>query len=337
MRSFRPLLHLFSVWFLLALLVPLLAGAGAPAPIAMPPVGEAGQARSAAAYGRLPLTVEHNQGQAAPGVRFLARGAGYGLALTRTGAILALHKSTPRARSLDRSRPTAKGTDARLALRFLGANPHVRLVGDQPLPGRVNYLLGNDPSKWLTGLRTFGEVRYRNLYRGIDARFYRDHGFGIAVDAAGNAYLTGSTRSEDFPITPGAFDTSPYGGFVTKLAAAAITVLVDIKPGSDTNPINLRSQGVIPVAILSTASFDSTSFDSASVCFGDAEDASQRDCTEAHGTGHLEYVNGDGRLDLLLHFESEQTKIDPGDTQACLTGTTATTSNVEGCDSITTL
>ena len=39
-----------------------------------------------AAYGRLPLAFEPNQGQAGAGVRFLARGAGYGLALTRTGA-----------------------------------------------------------------------------------------------------------------------------------------------------------------------------------------------------------------------------------------------------------
>jgi hypothetical protein len=115
-------------------------------------------------------------------------------------------------------------------------------------------------------------------------------------------------------------------------------VPVDIKPGSATNPINLRSRGVIPVAILSTDSFDATTVDPASVCFGGAEDASQRDCTEAaHGRGHLGDVNGDGRLDLLLHFETQQTGIDPGDTQACLTGTTATTSNVEGCDAITTL
>ena len=112
-------------------------------------------------------------------------------------------------------------------------------------------------------------------------------------------------------------------------------MLIDIKPGSNTNPINLRSKGVIPVAILSTASFDATSVDPASVCFGDAEDASQRDCTEAHGKGHPEDVNGDGRLDLLLHFETQQTGIDPGDTQACLSGKTFVGVDVEGCDLIT--
>src|SRR5207245_880879 len=51
-----------------------------------------------------------------------------------------------------------------------------------------------------------------------------DEGQGIAVDVAGNAYVTGSTASADFPATPGAFDTTFNGGgfdaFVTKLNAA---------------------------------------------------------------------------------------------------------------------
>ena len=49
-------------------------------------------------------------------------------------------------------------------------------------------------------------------------------GYGIAVDGAGSAYVTGYTSSSDFPTTPGAFDTSYNGGygdaFVVKLNPA---------------------------------------------------------------------------------------------------------------------
>jgi uncharacterized repeat protein (TIGR01451 family) len=44
-----------------------------------------------------------------------------------------------------------------------------------------------------------------------------DTGFGIAVDALGNVFVTGQTGSTDFPTTPGAFQTMGGGGFVTKL------------------------------------------------------------------------------------------------------------------------
>jgi PKD repeat protein len=48
-----------------------------------------------------------------------------------------------------------------------------------------------------------------------------DHGTSIAVDSAGNAYITGYTSSDGFPTTPGAFDRDyggdTYDGFLTKL------------------------------------------------------------------------------------------------------------------------
>ena len=49
----------------------------------------------------------------------------------------------------------------------------------------------------------------------------RDIANSLALDEAGMAYVTGSTRSSTFPTTPGAFDTTQNGSsdaFVTKLA-----------------------------------------------------------------------------------------------------------------------
>lgn len=55
-----------------------------------------------------------------------------------------------------------------------------------------------------------------------------EYGDGIAVDTAGNAYITGYTDSSAFPTSGGAFDTSPngsYDAFVSKLNPTATTLL----------------------------------------------------------------------------------------------------------------
>lgn len=121
--------------------------------------------------------------------------------------------------------------------------------------------------------------------------------------------------------------------FVTH-GCGVLEVGIDIKPGGEPNSIKLSNKGVIPVAILSTTTFDATTVDPATVCFGDAEDPSQRDCSEAHGTGHVEDVNGDLLPDLVLHYETGETGIDLGDTEACLTGETFGGQPVAGCDSV---
>jgi hypothetical protein len=54
-----------------------------------------------------------------------------------------------------------------------------------------------------------------------------DQAYNVAVDAAGNAYVVGVAFTDDFPTTPGAFQTSPSGsdGFVTKLSPDGSTLV----------------------------------------------------------------------------------------------------------------
>src|SRR5262245_21152737 len=55
-----------------------------------------------------------------------------------------------------------------------------------------------------------------------------DYGYAVTVDAGDNPVVTGYTRSEDFPATPGAWDTGWNGDadvFVTKLSASGSALL----------------------------------------------------------------------------------------------------------------
>lgn len=106
---------------------------------------------------------------------------------------------------------------------------------------------------------------------------------------------------------------------------------IDIKPGSFPNSINPKSKGVIPVAILTTDAFDATTVDPLSIAFGPHR------ALEAHRRGHIEDVDGDGDLDLALHFRTQETGIQCGFTSAFLTGETFDGQAIEGADSIETV
>jgi len=64
-----------------------------------------------------------------------------------------------------------------------------------------------------------------------------DEGHSIAVDFAGNTYITGFTKSIDFPTTPGAYDTTLNGYkedvFVTKLNSSGSKLIYSTYIGAD--------------------------------------------------------------------------------------------------------
>jgi hypothetical protein len=90
------------------------------------------------------------------------------------------------------------------------------------------------------------------------------------------------------------------------------------------------------VAILTNDTFNASTIDPGTVCFGDADTPPERACTERHLGGQLKDVNGDKRPDLLLTFIVAATGIDSGDTSACLKGRTFSGVGVFGCAPITT-
>ena len=134
-----------------------------------------------------------------------------------------------------------------------------------------------------------------------------DFSNAIAIDKAGNVYVAGGSYGSGVNLD--------YA-IVKYFQGPVITVTVDIKPESFPNSINLDSNGVIPVSILSTGDFDATNIDPLTVKFGPGG------ATEVHDKGHIEDVNGDGLLDLSLHFDTAETGIQEGEVSASLVGKT---------------
>ncbi len=118
----------------------------------------------------LPLFFEPNQGQTAPQVKFLARGAGYGLFLTADEAVLQLQHS---AVSTQHSAVSSSGASSSvIRMRLDGADASARVSGSSPLPGKSSYFIGNDPSKWHRDIPQFARVQYKSVYPGVDLVYY---------------------------------------------------------------------------------------------------------------------------------------------------------------------
>src|SRR5260370_37173440 len=58
------------------------------------------------------------------------------------------------------------------SMRLYGADPRARGVGEDPLPGKTNYFIGNDPRGWRTNVPNYARIRYHNVYPGIDVLYY---------------------------------------------------------------------------------------------------------------------------------------------------------------------
>ncbi|QOY91164.1 DUF7948 domain-containing protein [Paludibaculum fermentans] len=107
---------------------------------------------------RQTISWEQNLGQFPAEVRFVSRGGGARVALTDRGARLRL--------------PGTEGRAATVSMDLLGVSGPIAAVPAEPQLGRSHYVSGQDPSRWITGARHFGRVRYARVYPGIDLEFH---------------------------------------------------------------------------------------------------------------------------------------------------------------------
>jgi hypothetical protein len=81
-----------------------------------------------------------------------------------------------------------QGSASVLRLRLLGSDPAAQVTGEDELPGKSNYFIGNDPKQWRTNVQHYGKVRYHDVYPGVDLVYYGNQG----------------QLEHDFVIAPGA-------------------------------------------------------------------------------------------------------------------------------------
>jgi hypothetical protein len=132
-------------------------------------------------YGHSSLAFEANQGQTDSSVKFLSRGVGYSLFFTTDEAVVVLRRPTLDVSGRTAESPTPNAIpDAQsfavMRMRFAGANPAPRIAGSQQLPGKMNYLIGNDPKQWRTNIPTYAQVRYQEVYPGVSVVYYGTQG-----------------------------------------------------------------------------------------------------------------------------------------------------------------
>jgi hypothetical protein len=123
-----------------------------------------------------------------------------------------------------------------------------------------------------------------------------------------------------------------YGGYwfsfndiVTESNLPELEAVIDIKPGSNVNSINLKSKGLVPAAILTTEDFDALDVDSESVMLAGAYPVRWQ----------IEDIDGDGDNDILLHFKTgDLIGLSSDSIEAALTGATLEGIPFSGMDSV---
>lgn len=121
------------------------------------------------------------------------------------------------------------------------------------------------------------------------------------------------------------FSTSDFSGDINyfhKDLEHPLQILIDIKPDSYPNSINLKSKGSVPVAILTIDNFETIDVDPETILFADAE--------PTHWS--IEDVDDDGDMDILFHFKIQELNLIESSTDAVLIGNTYDGIEFEGID-----
>ncbi|MFC1551921.1 SBBP repeat-containing protein [Candidatus Latescibacterota bacterium] len=147
---------------------------------------EANKSKILQNYGKIPLAFTINKGQYDSQVKFTTRGSGCSMFFTQEGTTFLISRETEESVSKrairesvvylgnpsDLMNNSAEYENFALKVKFLNANTEPEVIGEDLLPRKSNYFIGNDSSEWQTDVTNYKKIRLRNLYDGIDLVYY---------------------------------------------------------------------------------------------------------------------------------------------------------------------
>jgi PKD repeat protein len=150
----------------------------------------------------------------------------------------------------------------------------------------------------------------------------------IAGFASTRQLLALGSHQVDVAVTDKDGDT---GAASVTIEVLRFPVGLVVKPGDDHGddgaPMNLKAGGATPMALLGADDFDVATIDRASLRAGPGQAP-----LNARGPGgSLEDVDGDGRTDLVVHFDTRDLGLDDDATQLCVIGSTSAGVAFQAC------
>ena len=130
-----------------------------------------------AAMLKLPLSFIENRGQSPEYVKFMVRIDGPMVLFTPSEVVFSLSRGN---------------NSSAVHMAFENSSPG-QIIGEEQLPGLANFFLGNDSTQWISDIPTFGAIRYKELYPGVDLVFKGSEGYlkhELSLDPGANLSLS---------------------------------------------------------------------------------------------------------------------------------------------------
>lgn len=184
-------------------------------------------------------------------------------------------------------------------------------------PTYTMFRMNNDATPLDPGSRHYYDARVENFVLPETGNYFIGVSHWPRYFRQGGVAQNGAPRNGDYTVIISGVSAN----------SSVVHVSIDVKPGSDTYaPLNPKSNGKVPVAILSTSSFDAMSVDPNSLTFGRL--GTENSLSKCGTLG--EDIDGNNRPDLVCHFYNMETGFVQGDLEGILRGQLRNGTVIEG-------